>query len=93
MLERQEQETACRLFLYDFFFIGLQEMRFRNSPERSYHDSRIQMMSIVQYQSELDSGSAHEVTLFIIMIPTLRKLLYTIYPRMEEIIFISNDQW
>ena len=50
------------------------------------------MMSIVQYQSELDSGSAHEVTLFIIMIPTLRKLLYTIYPRMEEIIFFSKDQ-
>lgn len=89
MLERQEQETACRLFLYDFFFYRSSG----NAISKLTWDSRIQMMSIVQYQSELDSGSAHEVTLFIIMIPTLRKLLYKIYPRMEEIIFFSNDQW
>lgn len=44
-------------------------------------------MSIVQYQSEVDSGSVHKVTLFIVMIPTLSELLYKNYPRMEEIIF------
>lgn len=42
-----------------FFLIGLQEMRFRNLTVRGYHP-RIQMKSIVQHKSELDSGSAHK---------------------------------
>lgn len=56
-----------------FFFICLQEMRFRNLTVRGHHP-RIQMKSIVQYKSELDSGSAHKS-----QIPTLGKLLYKIY--------------
>ena len=57
MAERQEHEAPRSL--NDFFLIDVQEMRFRNLTVRRYHP-RIQMKSIVQYKSELDSGSAHK---------------------------------
>ena len=56
---QSDRNTKPHGSLNDFFLIDVQEMRFRNLTVRRYHP-RIQMKSIVQYKSELDSGSAHK---------------------------------